>query len=340
MKIAIGLDSLGWHNKFMEAINQEKIKNPSLEISLVNLDANDWIEDIKNVDLIIWKPFFMSTQGSTYFKEKIYFIEHFLGKRIIPNYQSTWHFESKIAQSYIFKTKEIFTPKTISSFDFTDAKNNMDLADFPLVFKASEGAGSKNVWMADNKGIAQEYIEKIFFQQLWDLNKTRYPDIFFRLLKSIFTPWFLQKIYSKLIGKVGYHMRFGAIYWQDFIPGNSMDLRITVIGDCYAVGFWRHNRKGDFRASGSGMIDYERHIPEEVIRYCLEINQELGFDSMAYDVLFTNDGFVINEMSFAYVDTAIFNAPGYYEKVKNVLIFHPGHTWPQELWVKWALQRL
>ena len=42
---------------------------------------------------------------------------------------------------------------------------------------------------------------------------------------------------------------------QEFLPGNGFDTRITVIGN-RAFGFRRFNRPDDFRASGSGRIDW------------------------------------------------------------------------------------
>jgi hypothetical protein len=110
-----------------------------------------------------------------------------------------------------------------------------------------------------------------------------------------------------------------------------------VIGDRYAFGFWRNNRPNDFRASGSGQIDFERAVPETLLRYCIGVNRELGFDSMAYDILFTKDKFVITEMSYAYLDSAPYNSRGYYELVDDNLVLRERHTWPQELWVEWAL---
>ena len=47
------------------------------------------------------------------------------------------------------------------------------------------------------------------------------------------------------------------ILWQEFIPDNQRDFRVTIIGRRYAFVFWRNNRPGDFRASGSGLIDYD-----------------------------------------------------------------------------------
>lgn len=46
------------------------------------------------------------------------------------------------------------------------------------------------------------------------------------------------------------------VYFQDFIPGNDFDTRVTIIGD-RAFGFTRNVRPGDFRASGSGNVGYD-----------------------------------------------------------------------------------
>ena len=131
--------------------------------------------------------------------------------------------------------------------------------------------------------------------------------------------------------------RFGQIYVQEFLEGNKADLRITVIGDKYAYGFWRKNRENDFRASGSGNIDYQTDIPQNVIRYCSQISKRYGFDSMAYDILFRDSDFFIVEMSYGYNESALYNSKGYYELDQNggVLCFNEGNHWPQELWVKW-----
>jgi hypothetical protein len=134
--------------------------------------------------------------------------------------------------------------------------------------------------------------------------------------------------------------KYGYVYMQDFIPGNMADLRITLIGDRFAFGFWRNNRPGDFRASGSGRIVYDRPIPEDVIRYCMRISKKLNFDSMAYDIIFQNEKFFITEISFSYVPKYIFNLNGYYQMNNSGnLVFHSEHTWPMELWAKWALIR-
>jgi hypothetical protein len=135
--------------------------------------------------------------------------------------------------------------------------------------------------------------------------------------------------------------RDNVTYWQEFVPNNNCDLRITAIGDKFAVGFWRKNRPHDFRASGSGRIDYDKPLTEDIIHFCLNTNKKLNFDSMAYDIIFRNGRFVVTEICYTYADIVIHNAAGYYERLDNgSLIFRAKHTWPEQLWVRWLAHRL
>lgn len=337
LNIAVGIDKRnGWHKTFVEALDIKARQGHRLKYNVVDIDSRNWIRNLESYDVILWNPHWMGPQSAGHFKEKIFFIEQFLGKLVIPNFATIWHFESKVAQSYLFEHFSIVSPKTTVTFDYFDANECLRAAKMPLVFKKSHGASSSNVQLVSDRKKAKQLIDKIFCQQLWDEAKKRHASTFVRIIANFFKPWFWSKVNQKKLG----NERLGVIYWQEFIPGNNADLRLTVIGDKYAIGFWRNNRPNDFRASGSGLIDYQREIPHEVIHYCLKINRELGFDSMAYDLLFTNDRFVIVEMSYNYIDRAVYNAKGYFELLPGGnLDFHKGNIWPQMLWIEWALYR-
>ena len=61
---------------------------------------------------------------------------------------------------------------------------------------------------------------------------------------------------------------------------------------------------------------------------------------MAYDILFRGSQFVINEISYGYLDSAPYRTAGYYElDDQGELAFRDGHVWPQTLWVDWLLRR-
>jgi glutathione synthase/RimK-type ligase-like ATP-grasp enzyme len=338
ISIAIGMDRANWHTGFASALDKKIEAGLSCSYSCINMEANNWLEKILEHDFLIWKPAFMGVKSASHVKEKIYFLQYIAKKLVIPNYETIWHFESKIAQSYIFSYLGIKTPKTVATFDYHDAKHLLDLAKMPVVIKSSNGAASNAVSLEKSKDHLATRLENTFNEQLWfeSNQKPKGPKWLF-YLRNLSNRWGKARLIQTILDNKD---EMGGIYWQDFIEGNSADLRITVIGDRYAVGFWRNNRPNDFRASGSGRIDYSKPIPEEVIRYCLQISRNQNFDSMCYDILFTSDSFVINEMSYAFVDKAVFNANGYYFlDPENQLAFINRHTWPQELWVDWALQR-
>lgn len=335
LKVAVGLDRGGWHARFVDSLEGRRKELPLLQYRVVNMDRSDWLEQIGDASLIIWKPPYMGHEFAGYVKEKIYFLENFLGKTVLPNYATIWHFESKVAQSYLLDHLNVPTPGTFVSFDFDEAMETARSSSFPVVRKKAAGAGSTNVRAVRDLGELSRDIERTFSFSLWDRSlgeKSRLR----RVARGVRHRWFRDFVRRKLL----HSQLFGVEYWQEFIPGNDSDLRITVIGDRFATGFWRRNRPGDFRASGSGNIDYDTPLPEDAIRCCLEISRRLDFDSMAYDILHRDGRPVISEMSYGYSDTAVHRVSGYSVLLPDgTLSFVKGHTWPQELWVEWALIR-
>lgn len=333
--IAIGADSPEWADRFTDAL-AKKAQGLDIEYQTVDLQSPDWLEAVAPFNVVIWKPMYMGPQSAAQFISKIHILEKLLGKLVIPNFSTIWHFESKIDQSFLFEIHGIPTPRTVVCFDYHEALKRLREEQFPLVFKESFGAASRNVRLVKDLKSAKSAIADIFHQQLWDECKEATGSTARTALAAARGGWLL----AHAMGKIKEEESYRSVYWQEFVPGNDADLRITVIGSDRAFGFWRRNRPNDFRASGSGRIDYETPVPEDAVRYCMKLNQGLDFDSMAYDLLFTPNGFIINEISYGYLASAIYNTPGYYQLLDDGrLQFVEGHTWPQELWVDWALRR-
>ena len=75
----------------------------------------------------------------------------------------------------------------------------------------------------------------------------------------------------------------------------------------------------------------------QAIQIAFEISQKLQFQSMAYDLLYNeNGGLEICEISYTYVDSAVYNCPGYWD---SDLKWHEGHFWPQYLVLVDALKQ-
>lgn len=99
---------------------------------------------------------------------------------------------------------------------------------------------------------------------------------------------------------------------QEFCENNDRDVRINVIGD-RVMGFERLNRPDDFRASGSGRIVYCDEFDPEVVQLAWRISRENGFTSMSYDFVRRNGQWVLLEISYAYMDSAVRDCKFFYE---------------------------
>jgi len=124
---------------------------------------------------------------------------------------------------------------------------------------------------------------------------------------------------------------FGYVYFQEFLPDNTYDTRITIIGE-RAFGFHRLNRPNDFRASGSGrLVITPQEIDKKCIQIAFDITKQGKFQSMAYDFLYCQERPVICEISYAYADWAVHNCPGHW---KRDLSWVEGQMWPEQAQVE------
>lgn len=329
MRICIGKDSYGWDEKFAKALDEYIARGLDIKYEVVDLDKSDWIESLKPFDSVIWNPSYMGLKSAGHYKEKIFFIEHYLNKKVMPSYQTVWAFESKIAESYFFKNFNVPTPETIATFSFKDAIDQLSKAKMPIVVKESEGAAGKGVRLVSDKKkyyneLLLDFAEKKWAEERLKLNPKSI------IIKNITRKWLWYYILKRF--KILRSGR-GAAYWQRFLPDNPGDLRIVVVGN-FATGFWRQNRKNDFRASGSGKINFDRELPEEIVLYLIRFTNQMGYDSMVYDVMFEKNDFLITEMSYNCPDKNTYKKNFVYRLIDGNLQKQEGHFWIEELWVK------
>jgi biotin carboxylase len=192
--------------------------------------------------------------------------------KIFPALNDYWHYDDKMAQSFIFQKLEIPTPKTFVFYNKLEALNFIKtLQDFPIIYKASSGAGSSNVGLLNNKWKAKRYIKKAFGKGI---------ETFFKED--------LQRHY---------------VYFQEFLKNNEGDFRIVCYGKDRMFGFFRRNKPSQKFASGSGIIDYG-NIPEDILLLVYNTHKKLNYPTvMSYDILKDNEGrWVIGEMSVIFGD--------------------------------------
>jgi glutathione synthase/RimK-type ligase-like ATP-grasp enzyme len=258
-------------------------------------------------------------------------VEQHMKIRCFPDNPTYWHYDDKIRQYYLLRQHGFPVVQSWVFWEKEPAVHWSKSAQYPVMFKLKAGAGSQNVVLVRNSLEARLLIRTMFGPGISG-DGIPLPDATRHVDFSAYP--FLRhqagRVVRRLAGKDPspfWQKHKNYVLFQEFLPNNDYDTRVTVLGD-RAFAFRRHVRPGDYRASGSGLIDYDpAGVDLRCVRIGLEISQRLGFSSMAYDFLFDRAGEPhCCEISYTFVDTAVHDCPGYWDES---LRFHEGHFWPQ-----------
>jgi len=302
MKIGIHNNKLSYSEGLIEYL-----KSNNIQYKIVDAYSNSIISDLQDCTGFFLHFYHNNPKDVLFAKQLIYSLE-LSGKKVFPNFKTSWHFDDKVGQKYLLESFGLPLIPSFVAYSKTDAFNLIENQEFPIVFKLRGGAGSFNVSLIRTKEDAKSMINKCFgkgFRQVNPINGISYEykkllkdgfnyNRLLELLKAISHLVIPFKIEESLGREKGY------FYFQTFIPDCSFDYRVQFIGDiCYAMK--RNVRKNDFRASGGGDIDYDgSNIPIEVIKLAKKVRDTLDMQSMAIDILPFGNEYVIAEVSYAF----------------------------------------
>ena len=263
-----------------------------------------------------------------------------IGIKTFPNKNTRWHFEDKVAQKYLFESLHLPHAKSYVFYDKIDALKFVEKTTFPIVSKLKRGAGATNVKLITTKEEAKENIELMFSKGVNPGGTVLTGvDQKIRLAKKIKNPIHLaKKVYSFIIKhkreKQIANKECGYVYFQEFMPKNDFDTRIIVIGNM-TFGMRRFNRTNDFRASGSGKIDYNcAAIDIEIVKLAQEASAKIGAQCLAFDFVYNAEKKpVIIEVCYAFSINAYDFCEGYWDKnlTFHKVAFNPQHQMIKEL---------
>ena len=296
-------------------------KAKGISYKLVNCYDTDIIAQLADCDALMWHFNHKGSKDSKFAKQLLYAVQA-AGKKVFPDYRTSWHFDDKVAQKYLLESIGAPLAPSYVFYSKKEAQKWAGQTNFPKVFKLRNGAGSDNVCLVKSKTKAHRLIRKSFgrgFKQYeaWSNLKERFRK--YRLGKT--TLWNVVKgiirlarptKYARLTGR-----EKGYIYFQDFIPGNDYDIRVIVIND-KAFAIKRMVRENDFRASGSGSILYEKeHFDEETVHLAFEVKEKLQDQCMAYDFVYLDGKPLIVEISYGFDMVGYDACTGYWDKDLN-----------------------
>lgn len=309
------------------------------EIEFIELDIDDidfW-NKIKTVDLFLFRWAHIDDHHELA-NTILPIIENGLKIHVFPDLNTCWHFDDKVKQFYLLKAHKF---PIIDSYVFWEKESALkwaESAEYPVVFKLKKGAGSTNVLLLSNYKDSKKIIKQIFGKGVPASGLKHKGNIKYKSIENFFRvnidKFLLNKI--RKIQPNTWQIGKNYVLFQKFLPNNNFDTRVTTIGN-RAFAFRRFVRDDDFRASGSGKIDFNKNeIDLRLIQLALKISTELKFQSMAYDFLYNEKGEPeICEISYTFVDSVIYNCEGFWDEN---MIWHEGHFWPQYLQLKDLLQ--
>ncbi len=292
------------------------LEHNNVDFIELHIDEPDFWDKVKEVDLFLYR-WAHTDDDHQIAKTILPVIENEMKINCFPNLDSCWHFDDKIKEYYLLKSKGF---PAIQSWIFWEEEHALDWsekADYPVVFKLKKGAGSSNVILVNSKIEAQKIIRKMFGSGISSAGIPHKGNVKYKNLEK-YIRLKIDQVYlnkKKGIKPIHWQIEKNYVLFQQFLPNNSFDTRVNIIGN-HAFACRRFVRKGDFRASGSGDWDLDRNnIDLRFIELGFKISKELNFQSMAYDFLIDANGKPqICEMSYTFPDDI---EKGYWDEKLN-----------------------
>lgn len=318
MKVAIHKEGT-WNKKVIEFCQTEEIEHKVLDFL-----HTDIVAELTDVTHVFWL-YHHARPNDLAFASKILSVIESKGIKVFPDYHTRFHFDDKVTQKYLFEALNVDSPRSWVFYEEKDALAWAASIRVPIVAKLKGGAGSYNVRLLNSRNELKAYIKKSFRKGI-----KNYPSATTDLLsktkltrqqlgiKGLFSraariPAFL-KVYRD---KRKYSpVDIGYAYFQEFIPDNDHDVRVTIVGD-KAWGFIRYVRENDFRASGSGNINFDpKKIPISLISKSFATVDRLKMQSCCIDWVYsaTDDSFKLVEVSMGFVDDLVVQCGGYFDR--------------------------
>jgi glutathione synthase/RimK-type ligase-like ATP-grasp enzyme len=202
------------------------------------------------------------------------------GARLIPPLKYFRAHHNKVFMELLRGQIPLEGARTIQTRHFgtlEDLKRHIGELPFPCVIKKAAGAGSRGVALARTpeemlKAAARFSRTKNIPQEIIDHGRSVKHHGYVR--ESLYRSKFIV---------------------QTFISGLSNDWKILVYGEKYYV-LYRKNRPNDFRASGSGLLEYQQELPAGMLDFAKSIYEALDVPHVSLDIAYDGETFHLIEL--------------------------------------------
>jgi len=281
--------SIPYRSGFNKKLISDIFEKKGYYVEYIPLSYAKKIKNVKNIPVLYTSSEDIGYHYKDYIEDIIYYLE-IKGAKVIPPYKYLRANNNKVFME-LLREKIFGDIKNLQSWVFgtlEEMENSIDELNFPIVIKTARGAMSKGIYLANNK---KELIKKVK-----KISRSKY---------------FLQDIKDKLrpLKHKGYKTE--SLYrkkfiLQEFIPNLKNDWKVLIFGDNYFI-FERPVRKNDFRASGSGQMNYlygsRCKIPDNMLTFARNVFSLMDVPNVSLDVIKRGGNFYITEFQAVYFGT-------------------------------------
>lgn len=301
MKIAIHDHAGSFSDRWIKYCDEKQVS-----YKRVNCYDSDIVTQLEGCEGLMWHWDQNDYKAALFARQLTISLER-KGMLVFPDVNTSWHYDDKVGQKYLLEALGAPLVKSYVFYSRQEASDWLDQTTLPKVFKLRGGAASVNVSLVKTKKKAIQLINKAFgkgfshidrLSRLKDRHRVLKRDRDLTATRGVISG--IARIFFPTQVERFSHNQRGYIYFQDFIPQNEYDTRLIVIGDrCF--GLRRYCRKGDFRASGSGITSFEPElIDKKSIQIAFDTAKKIKAQSVAFDFVLDNHKPKIIEISYCF----------------------------------------
>ncbi len=190
---------------------------------------------------------------------------YFGGVRLYPELEHMMAHEDKAYQAIRLARTDIGAPRSFVFGGKLQALEFVETSAYPIVGKSPDGSGSRGVYLLNTKQDAIRFVKRSMVHRSYKKGRP-----------------FITRAIQRAIKP---SRSLGLLIFQEFIPNLKGDWKILIWGNV-ACGAFREIRPNDFRASGSGRIQYI-DVPEAVLEYayqaCVKLRLNWGSLDIGFD---------------------------------------------------------
>lgn len=216
------------------------------------------------------------------------------GAILIPEYKYFKAHHNKTFMEILRDISNLEIIKTINTKKFgclEDFLISTESIPFPNIFKKSYGAASRGVFIGNNIREGLRIVRKIS--------------------RSISVEEIIKKISLRLLHDTNSSIYRRKFIVQNFIKNVPGDYKILVFDKKYYV-LNRKNRTNDFRASGSGLLSFEKDLPKGLLDYAEKIFHHFEVPYISLDIGFDESTFHLFEFQFVFFGTLALEKSNFY----------------------------